>query len=755
MGTQPESDRYRLLSQHFQACAELAPEERERYILGPGVADTRMRQELRSLLQFHAPSLEAATPPPSPGTVLHHDTKFRKLRRNRTLLFILGAGAAATALTLAATSLALGRMESDLRRDGMTALSQNVDARAAALRAWADRQRVLARHLLEDPALVAHVAVLAEVAEDGNGSKEALVASPSYAAVRKLMSRAPGEIGERGFVIVTPGGTGLCAEPDTMVGRQVAPSGGTYLRRGILGEWIVSRPYAERQFAVGLDPDYSRPVMFVGGPITDAQGKVIAMGAFRFNPQKEFFPLLPQGAVRTLAFDDKGFLLNDYGETDELRKAGLIPADPEEGSSPLRLRLREPGGNLNAGYRPDLTPESWPPTLMSRHAVEGGRGSSATEYRDVLGRPVLGAWTWLPEWEMGVGAEQEVDRVLAPLKPVRLVSALFVGLPLAFTAALFLTSRSFRSLIRHGKDSTFGSYVLERSIGKGGMAEVFLARHEVLKRPAAVKILSNPDPDASAVARFEREARLACRLGHPNTIQIFDYGETPEGKLYYAMEYVKGVNLAQLTVMEGTLPVARIVYILRQIAGALEEAQLLGLLHRDLKPSNIMICSKGGLGDVVKVLDFGIACSASPSAQDFTGSVELVGTPAYIAPERIQTPQSKDPRSDIYSFGAVAFHLLTGRHVFEGPGPTELIYQVMTARRPSPSQLRGDVLPAALEELVRGCLAIDPDSRPHSFREVLEVLDRVAPRERWDQEEARAWWDANRERLSAFIAAGH
>jgi serine/threonine-protein kinase len=282
------------------------------------------------------------------------------------------------------------------------------------------------------------------------------------------------------------------------------------------------------------------------------------------------------------------------------------------------------------------------------------------------------------------------------------------------------------------------------------MAEVFLARHEVLKRPAAVKILSNPDPDAAAVARFEREARLACRLGHPNTVQIFDYGETPEGKLYYAMEYIKGVTLAQLTAMEHSLPIARVVHILRQVAGALEEAHALGLVHRDLKPSNIMICGKGALGDLVKVLDFGIACASSPAAEDFTKSIELVGTPAYIAPERIRAPQSLDPRSDIYSFGAVAFHLLTGRNVFEGPGPTELIYQVMMARRPSPSQLRGEAVPLPLERLVGDCLAIEPDERPASFQQILEVLDSIASRERWDQEQAREWWAANRERLAAF-----
>jgi serine/threonine-protein kinase len=386
---------------------------------------------------------------------------------------------------------------------------------------------------------------------------------------------------------------------------------------------------------------------------------------------------------------------------------------------------------------------------MAHRAVEVGRGSTVQEYRDVLGRPVLGAWTWLPEWGMGVGSEQDLDRVLAPMKAVRASLPLVLIAPV-MAMVLLASALRLRPLTR-GRDTDFGSYHLEYSLGKGGSAEVFLARHEVLKRPAAVKILNTPNPDAATVANFEREARLASSLGHPNTIQIFDYGETPQGKLYYAMEYVKGVNLAQLLAIEGPLPAARALYLLRQVAGALEEAHTLGLVHRDLKPSNVMVCSRGALGDVVKVLDFGIACPSSSAHEDFTGSTELVGTPVYMAPERIRVPSGIDPRSDIYSFGALGFHLLTGRNVFEGPGPTELIYQVLTADRPSPSRFRGEALPEALERLILECLSIDPEERPATFKEVMRRLAAVPAPGRWSQDEARDWWATNRDRLVAFI----
>jgi tRNA A-37 threonylcarbamoyl transferase component Bud32 len=750
MGATPESDRYRLLSEHFQVCAELPPEERENYISGPAVSDVEMRRELRSLLQFHSSDVEAPTPPPRAATSTSHDTGFRKGRRKRTVLAILAAGVSATVLTAIAVNWSLGRLEDDLRRDSVAALTQIVDARASALRSWAERQKLLARNVLADPKLLSPVATLADLADDTKGDPGSLRASPSFKQIRDILSATPAEISDQGFNVVSPSGISICNDSDEIIGRQVSAAGASYLRRCSLGEWIISRPYPDRQFTNGMSPDYSRPRMFVGGPILDDKGKLLAIGGFRFSPNREFFGLLPQSHATTLAFDEKGFLLNDCGESKEFRNYGLLDDVPGDRASLMKVRLRDPGGDLTSGYRPATNPDSWMPTLLCRRASEGGRGSSVTEYRDILGRPVLGAWTWLPEWDMGLGAEQQLRSVLAPMRPIRVVSYLFVLLPLGVTAGLLLMSPSFRSLMRTGRESTFGSYVLERSIGKGGMAEVFLARHEVLKRPAAVKILSNPDPDAAAVARFEREARLACRLGHPNTIQIFDYGETPEGKLYYAMEYVKGVTLAQLMAMESSLPIARVVHLLRQVAGAVEEAHALGLVHRDLKPSNIMVSGKGALGDMVKVLDFGIACASSPMTEDFTHSVELVGTPAYIAPERVRAPQSLDPRSDIYSFGAVAFNLLTGRNVFEGQGPAELIYQVMTAPRPSPSQLRGSLVPIPLEQLVRDCLSIEPEHRPADFRQILEILDRIATQERWDPEQAREWWNAKKVRLAAF-----
>jgi serine/threonine-protein kinase len=281
------------------------------------------------------------------------------------------------------------------------------------------------------------------------------------------------------------------------------------------------------------------------------------------------------------------------------------------------------------------------------------------------------------------------------------------------------------------------------------MSEVHLAHHELLKRPTAVKILAPGRADAEAAARFEREARLVSRLSHPNTVQLYDFGRTPDGRFYLAMEYLEGVTLAQLVALEGPLPPERAVHLLRQAAGSLAEAHASGLVHRDIKPTNVMVCRRGGAADVVKVLDFGIARSVLEEETHLTKTHEISGTPLYIAPERIRSPRTNDPRSDLYSLGAVAYLLVTGRAVFEGPGPAEVLYQVMSAEPPPPSRLRGSPLPGDLEALILECLAKEPDARPQGARFLQERLDALPCAGRWTGGQADAWWAANEARFKA------
>jgi serine/threonine-protein kinase len=209
-----------------------------------------------------------------------------------------------------------------------------------------------------------------------------------------------------------------------------------------------------------------------------------------------------------------------------------------------------------------------------------------------------------------------------------------------------------------------GQYTLEEKLGEGGMGVVYRARHALLRRPTAVKLLKGDRLGEASLRRFEREVQLTASLSHPNTVSVYDFGRTPEGVVYYAMEYLEGLSLEQLVAEAGAQPPGRVVHVLRQVLGALAEAHGVGLVHRDVKPGNVILCERGGLSDVAKVVDFGLVKDLD-AADALSHEGMLVGTPLYLAPEAIRSPNA-DPRSDLYSLGAVAYVLLTGNHVFDG-----------------------------------------------------------------------------------------
>lgn len=726
---------YDRLSHHFQACLELPAADRTRYVSQVAATDPDFEKELRSLLHYHETS--SISSPTSPAPIAAPSAKApgaetrsrgRSRSRLRVPLLILGIKVVALGVILGVQAWALTTLERSLKDQTASNMKAAVDLRVSNLRGWAAGLKQQCARMLEDPELSRHVQALLEASKNIEGQdavRAALAHHPAAAPLARRLLEPRSELNNLGFSILSASGLCLASEYEPLIGQTVTTSGAAYVGRIQMGEILVSRPYPNRYYASNEKPEFSKPVMFVGGPIRDAAGRLVALGFFRFSPTR-FYEILSSANAEFLAFDAKGLVLSPL-------------KDPAQ--EPFRTSLREPGASA---------PERWTPTMMSLLAAEGHDGMDADGHPDQNGRKVLAAWVWLPEWEMGIGGQIPVDRVLAPAAAVRTAFSTLLGVFLALTAGVagLLGIRWWR-----GKESPFGAYRVEKRIGKGGMAEVFLARHEILRRPAALKILSGISPDAPSVERFKREARLACTLSHPNTIQVFDFGETPDGRLYYAMEHVEGLTLAQLIALDGPPPLGRAIHFLRQVAGSLGDAHRAGLLHRDLKPSNIMVTSRGGTADLVKVLDFGIACSLTPGDEDQTRATALIGTPAFLAPERILDPRTLDPRSDVYSFGAVAFYLATGRHVFEGSNPAELIYQVISSPRPSPSRLRGAPLPEALETLILGCLSPDPQSRPAGMTEIVEILDTLALSERWTAEMALGWWSVNRERVADFIHA--
>jgi hypothetical protein len=284
-----------------------------------------------------------------------------------------------------------------------------------------------------------------------------------------------------------------------------------------------------------------------------------------------------------------------------------------------------------------------------------------------------------------------------------------------------------------------GQYTLEAKIGEGGMGEIFRARHAMLRRPTAIKVMTG-DGSEAALRRFEKEVQLTARLTHPNTISIYDYGRTPDGRFYYAMELLDGMTLEELVARTGPQPAARVIHILLQVCGALREAHGVGLIHRDIKPANVYLCARGGTRDVVKVLDFGLVREFRSDGSVTGSNLDiLVGTPLYLSPEAILTPAQLDARADIYALGALAYVLLTGAPPFAGRTLVELCGHHLHSVPELPSA-RGVVVARDLEETVLDCLAKDPGSRPQSALAVAERLRACRDAGRWGEAEAERWW---------------
>ena len=361
----------------------------------------------------------------------------------------------------------------------------------------------------------------------------------------------------------------------------------------------------------------------------------------------------------------------------------------------------------------------------------------------------LVSWTLVAVY---VAAEVVIRHTPWPVLLISLfmwASASVIGMFAAYFIEL-LARRHFLQdkLVRKVRE--FGSYRLVASLGKGGMGEVWRAEHHLLARAAAIKLirpekLGGPEPEERRITlrRFEREAQATAQLRSPHTIQLYDFGVTEAGIFYYVMELLDGCNLDTLVRQFGPIPWPRVVYLLCQVCDSLAEAHAEGLIHRDVKPANIYVCRYGRVNDFVKVLDFGLVKSdrdaGAPDANTSTQQ-QLMGTPAYMAPEQIEAGESVDARTDLYALGCVAYWLLTGQAPF--PAPTAL--QVMTRHLYSapapPSSCASEPIPSAIDALVLRCLEKNPGDRPQSADALGRDLAACADNEAWSSELAESWW---------------
>jgi eukaryotic-like serine/threonine-protein kinase len=345
------------------------------------------------------------------------------------------------------------------------------------------------------------------------------------------------------------------------------------------------------------------------------------------------------------------------------------------------------------------------------------------------------------------------------------------------TTLATITSRVTYGLRRQVAEANeLGQYVLEEKIGGGGMGEVWRARHRLLIRPAAIKLIRpevSGDPEL-LLRRFEREARATAALKSPHTVQLYDFGTTEDGRLYYVMELLDGLDLDTLVRQYGPLPPERVVHILRQVCSSLQDAHANGLVHRDIKPANVVVSRAGTTFDFVKVLDLGLVKLEADAQRDSGATAQrgsgataqrgsgaagqstlggdggshtaggIAGTPAFIAPEVVLGRADTDHRVDLYALGCVAYWLLTGKLVFEGRNVVELLFHHAHTPAPRPSTRSELPLPASLEDLILECLEKDPAQRPASAEALSTRLNDVSLESEWTVERAERWWEMHR-----------
>jgi hypothetical protein len=569
----------------------------------------------------------------------------------------------------------------------------------------------------------------------------ALQVAPEQARLRGLLEPLLDTGDYLGFVIIDTTGLILAASEERMIGERLTAAGQARLARVFEQQAVWNAPVWRGQYleSEALQEDVS--LMSIAASIKGDDDRPFAALVLYIPPEKDFTRILSIARMGdsgdTYAFDANGRMLSDTRHLDELKAAGILPAATTV-RAVLRVQLRDPGGNLLKGYKTNTPMTGRPLTRLIAAALsDDSRHHVVVErYRDYRGVPVVGAARWLPGLDFGVATEVDAEEAYSALHPLEIAFWVFGGLLLASLAGILIFSFILRRMSQRIEAiRQLGQYTLEDKIGEGGMGKVYRARHALLRRPTAIKLISAASVDEMTLARFEHEVQLTSQLTHPNTIEVYDYGQTPEGIFYYVMEYLPGIDLARLLEIEGAIPANRAAHILCQVCGSLAEAHARGFIHRDIKPMNIILTERGGVLDFAKVLDFGLVKELGNTRHTIAEAIP--GTPPYIAPERLGDPRNVDSRTDLYSVGAVAFNLLTGKPLFEGNSSMDIAYKAIAGPAPRVSEFV-DVAPE-LDRLVSDCLERDPSARPPSAQVICERLQAIIQTP-WTQADARDWW---------------
>jgi predicted Ser/Thr protein kinase len=642
-----------------------------------------------------------------------------------------------------------GALERTMQQNVRSQLQTLLEVETSMLTTWFKTQETYAESHANDQRVRE---IIYQILDEADSDAPAESKSSLHARLKKELVPRMAAHDYHSYMVLDKSGRIVAADDESLIGKtDFSTFLDAHLKRVAEGETVIYPPYPSR---VLMKDEFGKirsgvPVMLVIAPVRDANFQSIAALAFRVRPERDFTRILQLGRIgetgETYAFDLEGRMISNSRFDDKLMLLGLMPDEPDSRSM-LKIQLRDPGGNLAEGFRPKKRRGELPLTKPVTEVLAGRDGVDVSGYRNYRGADALGAWQLMPKYRIGVVTEIDRHEAYRPLYILRWAFwGLFSMLALA-AVAIFIFSILMARMQREAQKAALesqklGQYTLEEKLGSGGMGTVYKGRHAILRRPTAIKVLQLERVTPSSIERFEREVQITCQLNHPNTVQIYDYGHTPEGLFYYAMEYLDGIDLQKLVEQYGPQPEGRVIRILAQVCGSLYEAHSLGLVHRDIKPANIMLNHRGGEPDVAKVLDFGLVKALDDGKhQGLSSAGTLTGTPLYMSPEAIQTPQAVDPRSDIYAVGAVGYFLLTGHPVFDAPNLVELCQLHVSQPPTAPSQKLGRPVSAELEAALLSCLEKSRAKRPQTARDLATLLQRSPAAGAWSLEDADLWW---------------
>ena len=483
----------------------------------------------------------------------------------------------------------------------------------------------------------------------------------------------------------------------------------------------------------------AEPLMFTAQYIYK-DNKPFAILALRLDPSEEFSRVMfksRRGKSReTYAINDDAMMISNSRFLAELESEGLI--EKGQKSSVLKVEVQSPDGNLTVMAESALS--------KSANVMYPNLQANVDGYDDYRGVNVIGAWTYLSDYGFAITTEIDYDEAYESLFIIRTNFRIMLGLAILFGLGVVVYSKKtvkmqekFRDALKEVRE--LGQYALTKKLGEGGMGVVYKATHKMMHRDTALKLLKNEACTDHDLKLFENEVQQTCKLTHPNTIRVYDYGKTDDGTFYYVMEYLEGMELDDIIKRVGPLSPERAIYFLKQVCASLNEAHSIGLVHRDIKSQNVFITQQGGEYDVVKVLDFKLVREVSDTDNSMVDNVS--GTPKYMSPESVVRPRDVKYSSDLYAVGILGFYILTGSYPFEGSTPLTLLMKHVNEEPPKPSEILGKPIPEDLEKVILKCLEKDQeDDRPESARHLFDLFDACDASGQWDLNKAEKWWGA-------------